>query len=728
MSFHMQPEGDDSATPPTSTSKVRLVTFNVPEEESDAHPTDETSVVDALSPSRIHDEFRKKHMRRLAAAPNGAPKRKRKLSRMVQRLSVMSTPEEMGLDVDEPVDPNEILFKQQEEVVTDTREPYIWTNLLIIPYLGIENLYLLLGMLGGACYGFVPVSIYLIMGYLIDGLTQTTSNAPLSSSHAVNTAASVLQQSYFTSNVRIMALYMTGIAGFSFLTEIFQHFFYNLVDGRLGTKIRMAYFNALLDQEIAYFDIKKAGTLVSYINATTMFQDAFSDKLCELVRFITQATIGITLSVIIQWEMALIMIACSPVLVIVVFGNSYMMTFYMKRIIATTSEASAVAAEVISSMRTVKSMDGEKKEKKRHYNQLEKVHIWYIWKALTLGLVSGTISFLVWTGITLGFFYAGHLVIRGVITVGQMFQIFGMCYTSVNGILQAAMMLPYMSKSLPAITNVLKVIKRKPTIPIKGGEKPEKIRGHIVFKDVCFAYPARPSVQVLKKFNLEIKPGMSIALVGTSGSGKTTIISLLEKFYIPNSGQILLDGVDLKTIDPTWLHKHVGIVTQEPVLFAGTIRENLCYAIDGVREVTQQEIEQVAIAANIHDFIKSLPNGYDTVLGERGVSISGGQKQRIAIARVMLQNPSILLLDEATSALDTHSESLIQEALTKLMKGRTSIVIAHKLTTIFDLDLICVMHKGELKEKGTHQELMQIKDGYYSRLVRRHIALMGYFF
>jgi ATP-binding cassette subfamily B (MDR/TAP) protein 1 len=292
----------------------------------------------------------------------------------------------------------------------------------------------------------------------------------------------------------------------------------------------------------------------------------------------------------------------------------------------------------------------------------------------------------------------------------------------VIGLSTALQILPDFGKSAASITALLKVIRRVPALNPRDGITPNKIEGHIEFKNVNFSYPTRPNVQVLKNFNLTIMPGQAVALVGASGSGKSTIVGLLERFYEPDSGDVILDGVDLKQIDPRWLHRNIGIVTQEPTLFATSIKNNILYAITGTgRSVTDEDIYDAAKAANAHDFIMQLPDNYNTILGERGVSLSGGQKQRIAIARAMIQNPSLLLLDEATSALDTQSEATVQEALNRLMQGRTTIVIAHRLSTVVDSDVIVVMHKGEMKEKGTHQDLVKVPDGYYFKLAQKQM-------
>jgi ATP-binding cassette subfamily B (MDR/TAP) protein 1 len=279
---------------------------------------------------------------------------------------------------------------------------------------------------------------------------------------------------------------------------------------------------------------------------------------------------------------------------------------------------------------------------------------------------------------------------------------------------------PNVFKAIQSSKEILRVIERKPAIPLNGGDCPtEQVEGKVEFSNIKFAYPSRPNVVVMKNFSLTIESGQHVALVGESGCGKSTITGLLERFYDPLEGTVKLDGRDLKNIDPEWIHKNIAIVTQEPVLFNTSIKRNITYAI-GDDKANMDEIVEASKAANAHDFIMTLPDGYDTVVGERGVSMSGGQKQRIAIARAMLQKASILLLDEATSALDTEAEALVQQALDRLMVGSTSIVIAHRLSTVKNCDLIVVMDAGAIVETGTHDELIE-KGGVYAKLAQKQM-------
>jgi ATP-binding cassette, subfamily B (MDR/TAP), member 1 len=300
-------------------------------------------------------------------------------------------------------------------------------------------------------------------------------------------------------------------------------------------------------------------------------------------------------------------------------------------------------------------------------------------------------------------------------------KVFGMMLIAVLGFSMFFGVFQEIGKARTAANKIIAVIKRKPMMEFMDGSFPNtNLKGNIIMKNVNFSYPTRPNIVVMKNFNLTIEPGQQVALVGPSGSGKSTTVSLLEKFYEPDSGEIIIDGHNLKDLSPQYLHKQIGIVTQEPVLFAMTIKENIMYSVDP-KNVSDSDIFEAAKKANAHEFIMKLPKKYETQIGERGSNISGGQKQRIAIARAVLQNPNILLLDEATSALDSGSEHIVQDALNKLMQGRTTIIIAHRLTTIKDVDKIVVIEHGEIKEMGTHDELLANEDGVYHKLASRQM-------
>uniref|UniRef100_A0A8R1HN02 Uncharacterized protein n=1 Tax=Caenorhabditis japonica TaxID=281687 RepID=A0A8R1HN02_CAEJA len=273
-------------------------------------------------------------------------------------------------------------------------------------------------------------------------------------------------------------------------------------------------------------------------------------------------------------------------------------------------------------------------------------------------------------------------------------------------------------KTIGSSRKVIHLLNRQPLLDYEFGTETPEIIGNIIFEDVEFAYPTRKNANVLQGISLSIEPGKTVALVGPSGNGKSTLVSLIEQFYAPQSGRVLLDGTPVQNIDHQYYHQKIALVAQEPTLFSGTIRENILY---GIENGTDEDMMRVSEMANVHEFVSKMEKGYDTKCGEKGVQMSGGQKQRIAIARALIRNPSVLILDEATSALDAESESLVQEALNRCALERTVVVIAHRLSTVKNADRIAVIEKGNVSEMGTHDELMANSEGLYYKLVSKQL-------
>ncbi|KAF0973306.1 hypothetical protein FDP41_008513 [Naegleria fowleri] len=602
---------------------------------------------------------------------------------------------------DEPTDQDEI---------KDEREPQIKgsDNLIIFKIFGWNWLLVLLGSIGSLGNGVIPLSFQFVMGDLLNIFQPKNGVIPTVQS--------------MKDNIAIVATNFAIIAAAAAVASFLSQFFLNWASERMGVALRKAYFNALTSQEMGFFDIKKTGALtVALSEDISKIQEAYSNKLALFLQNFAQFVIGVVLAFVSSWQMSLVMISTSPLLVLGIGILSKLVEFLTKKTNKATEHSAALATEVVGAFRTVKSMGCETKEQERFAQDLKNIHLYGLIKASMQGTTFAAVSIILWGTVALSFWYGGGLVAEGTITVGDMMKVFGMMLFGVLGLSQAGTVLPDFSKAQMSQKTLLKVLKRQPAIPFRGGVIPEEpLKGNVQIRNVNFSYPSRPNVTVLKNFNMEIKPGTSVALVGPSGSGKSTFVGLLERFYDPQEGEIIIDGHKIKDIDPQWLHKNIGIVTQEPVLFSCTIRENIAYAA-GLENVTQEQIENAAKAANCHNFIVEMPDGYNTKLGEKGISLSGGQKQRVAIARAVLQNPQILLLDEATSALDTESEALVQQALDNLMKGRSTICIAHRLSTVQNCDTIYVLVKGELKESGTHHELLKIENGVYKKLAEKQM-------
>lgn len=566
-----------------------------------------------------------------------------------------------------------------------------------------------MGMFAGALSGATPILFYLVMGNLIDSLSPTAGKWKLTPDQ--------VQEA-----VGVQALYLLLIAIASGLTNGFMSFANGLASERVGTKIKSRYFQALVKQEIGYFDLKKTGTFLNNLTEDVLLiEQVYSIRISQLCQYMTQSAVGLGLAFRASWRMSLVLLGTAPIIVALFTISGQLVMFLSKKVEMASSDALSIASEIVQAMKTVRSMNGEGKEISRYNLSLRSVNLLSLVKGLSNAVSAGLGFFAIWGACALTFYYGGWLISWKLLSLGELIQVFGNLLFAIIGLGLGFSNLPPMIKSINIQKLVSSVIWRKPVIRYEGGEKIQYLKGDIELKNVSFFYPTRPTQEVMNNFSISIKSGEKVALVGASGSGKSTTIGILERFYEYKDGEVTIDDVDIRKLDPKWLHQVIGIVTQEPTLFATTIRENILYGIHDKNTVKQEDIERVAKAANAHDFIVKLDKGYDTMVGERGSTLSGGQKQRIAIARAMLQDPKILLLDEATSALDTESEHIVQDALNKLMEGRTCIIVAHRLATIKDSNKIFVIDHGKVVENGTHDELLKL-NGVYSGLASRQMA------
>lgn len=590
--------------------------------------------------------------------------------------------------------------KGDEELKVEDEDDLIeLDHSLIRNQLKEEKVLLLLGYLASLANGLLPLLFYVIMGGIVDTLAETTSVAKLEE------------------NIIYYSLLMFVVAGGSGLISFVKSVTLTPVSTRISNRLRQALFNAISHQEIGYFDKNNTGVLLGFLAEEIQhIEGAYTDKIPLFLGHISMGLVGLILAFVFSWNMTLVLLAIIPVVGLAMGVQAKITNKFTLRIKEAHQKGIATAEEVLANVRTVRAFAGEDKEKLRYNSNLSSVTALAIKKGLGQGFSTGLVSLLIWGLATVAFWYGGFLVSEGTITIGAMIKVFGMVIFAGMGLGQGFQQMPPIMQGRQSEKVILKIMCRTPKINFSGGSKLDKIVGNISFQNITFAYPTRKNQIVLDNFSIDLKAGKSVALVGPSGSGKSTIVGLIERFYDPLQGTILIDGADVKTLDPQWLHQQIGIVTQEPVLFATSIKINIKY---GKEHATDEEVIAAAKTANAHDFIMSLPNGYDTIIGERGASLSGGQKQRVAIARAVLKDPPVLLLDEATSALDTESESLVQDALNKLMIGRTSIIIAHRLSTIQHADLILVLRKGVIVERGNHNELMHIPNGLYKIMATR---------
>ncbi|CAI9752668.1 unnamed protein product [Fraxinus pennsylvanica] len=450
----------------------------------------------------------------------------------------------------------------------------------------------------------------------------------------------------------------------------------------------------------------------------TQVRSLVGDRMALLLQTFAAVTIACTMGLIIAWKLALVMIAAQPIIIICYYCKRVLLKSMSKKAIKAQDESSKLAAEAVSNIRTVTAFSSQARilqmlEKAQEGPQKENIRqSWFA--GIGLGASQGLMT-LTWA---LDFWYGGKLVAEGFMGSKALFQTFMILVSTGRVIADAGTMTNDLAKGSDSVGSVFAVLDRRSLIEPDDpeGHKPNKLIGHVELHDVDFAYPARPRVMIFKGFSIIIEAGKSTALVGESGSGKSTIIGLVERFYDPLKGVVKIDGLDIKSYNLRSLRKHIALVSQEPTLFAGTIRQNIAYGAS--EHVDEAEIIVAAKVANAHDFITGLKDGYNTWCGDRGLQLSGGQKQRIAIARAILKNPAVLLLDEATSALDSQSENVVQDALERVMVGRTSVVVAHRLSTIQNCDTIAVLSKGKVVEQGTHSSLLaKGPNGAYYALV-----------
>ncbi|KAL5715950.1 ABC-type xenobiotic transporter [Ranunculus cassubicifolius] len=529
-------------------------------------------------------------------------------------------------------------------------------------------------------------------------------------------------QDEIRSKTRTYSLTFVGLAVFSLVINICQHYSFAAMGEYLTKRIRERMLAKILTFEIEWFDQyeNSSGAICSRLaRDASAVRTLVGDRMSLIIQALSAVTLAATLGLIIAWRLAIVMIAIQPFIMVSFYYRKVLLKRMSSIAVASQDESSKLAAEAVSNLRTVTAFSSQSRILQmldRSQDGPQKENIRQSWFAgIGLGVSRGITT----CGMALNFWYAGKLISQDHLTSKQLFQTFIMLVSTGHMIADAASMTTDLARSASAVGSVFAVLDRYTQIDSEDteGYKPEKVKGHIELQDIHFAYPARADVIIFKSFSLSIEASQSTALVGQSGSGKSTIISLIERFYDPLKGAVTIDGRDVKSYHLKSLRKHIALVSQEPTLFGCTIRENIVYGASD--KVDEAEIINAAKAANAHDFIAGLKDGYDTWCGDRGLQLSGGQKQRIAIARAILVNPTILLLDEATSALDSQSEKVVQEALDRVMVGRTSVVVAHRLSTIQNCDAIAVLDKGVLVEKGSHSALLaKGPSGAYYGLVR----------
>ncbi|KAM8735723.1 ATP-dependent translocase ABCB1 [Acanthopagrus schlegelii] len=577
---------------------------------------------------------------------------------------------------------------------------------------GWDVLLLIVGTVMAVVNGVVLPLMCIVFGNMTDSFIDDSLNSQLNSSIPNIT----IPTSNLQGDMQRFAIYYSIMGAVVLVAAYMQVSFWTLAAGRQVKRIRKLFFHCIMKQEIGWFDVNQTGELNTRLTDDVYkIQEGIGDKAGMLIQayttFITSFIIGFTKG----WQLTLVILAVSPALGISAALFSKVLTSFTSKEQTAYAKAGAVAEEVLSAIRTVFAFSGQDREIKRYNKNLEDAKAMGIKKALSSNIAMGFTFLMIYLSYALAFWYGSTLILSGTYTIGSVLTVFFVVLIGAFTVGQTSPNIQSFASARGAAHKVYSIIDHKPSIDSysETGHKLDFVKGDIEFKGIHFNYPSRPEVKILNNLSLNVKSGQTMALVGSSGCGKSTTVQLLQRFYDPHEGSIFIDGHDIRTLNIRYLREMIGVVSQEPILFATTITENIRY---GRPDVTQEEIVQATKEANAYDFIMNLPDKFETLVGDRGTQMSGGQKQRIAIARALVRNPKILLLDEATSALDAESETIVQAALDKVRLGRTTIVVAHRLSTIRNADVIAGFHKGEIVEIGTHSELME-KKGVYQSLV-----------
>jgi ATP-binding cassette subfamily B protein len=504
------------------------------------------------------------------------------------------------------------------------------------------------------------------------------------------------------------------------VTSAARFYLFTTAGERVVTQLRRTLYERLVRQEIAFFDGRTTGELMSRLAADAgVLQNAVSVNVSMGLRHAATALGALALLFTISPRLSGIMLAVVPPVALGAVAYGRRVRKLSQRAQDALARAGHVAEETLGAIRTVRAFTREDAEAARYGAAVEASFDVSRERVRNMAVFIGSASAAGYGALALVVWYGGKLVVDGALTPGDLTSF--LLYTLTLSFSLGALgdLFGDFMRAAGAADRVFELLDREPTIPLRGGAKLPAVRGRVTLEAVEFRYPSRADVPVLQGFDLVLEPGEVVALVGPSGSGKSTIAALLQRLYDPLAGRVTLDGADLRTLDPTFLRQQIGVVSQEPTLLSTSILENVRY---GRPDATVDEVEAALVAANAADFVRRFPNGLATEVGERGVQLSGGQKQRVAIARALLKNPSILILDEATSALDAESEHLVQEALDRLQAGRTTLVIAHRLSTVKDADRVAVIEAGRVAQLGSHAELMAEEAGIYRRLVERQFV------
>lgn len=657
-------------------------------------------------------------------------------------------------DEEEPVVPDEDV-RGVSDITADTTYKASWTDLSTICYpdihmIGVAFVFLLLAAVA-------QVYIPRFLGKILDALTAAFADA----NDDQRKHESIIEIPGFLDNVKRLTIA-------SLLAGIFsgcRGSIFTLVGARANVRLRVQLMDSLLHQDIGFFDVTKTGDITSRLSSdTTLVGDQVSLNVNVFLRSIVQALGVLAFMFVVSWQLTILAFISVPLITILSkwYGNYVRaLTKLMQKILA---DGNSVSESAFAAIATVRTFDAAESELEEFEEKMQK-YLDFTKRAATayFGFATFTVA-LPQLVFALVVFYGGLLVRNGDISSGELVSFLLYLSSLSDAFASIGYVFSSLTQAVGAADKVFELIHRQPRMKAPDSENesllrdaqsdlssrgiigiralkvrehrlrglaPESCRGEIELENVELYYPSRPRKRVLDGLSLKIEPGTVVALVGQSGGGKSSIVSLIQHLYEPNSGRVMLDGQEVHQISPQWLYKHLSVVSQQPNLFGRSIKRNIIYGLEGTDdEPTQEEIEQAAKLANAHEFIEQMPNKYDTEVGERGVQLSGGQRQRIAIARALVRKPRVLLLDESTSNLDAHSEFLVQQAIDNMLgRGKstenganmTVVIVAHRLSTVKNADRIFVIQEGRVVEEGNHNELIRNPEGHYSLLVRRQM-------
>jgi ABC-type multidrug transport system fused ATPase/permease subunit len=516
-----------------------------------------------------------------------------------------------------------------------------------------------------------------------------------------------------------LALIMVGILIVEAISTSMRDYCFNLGAERVGLRLRRMVFDTLLRQDVQFFDRRDTGEITTRLWADVpALQFVLGEELADAIRFGVIAIAGTALLFYTSVRLSLLTLLAVPPIVIATSMLGRKVRGLATDVQQAHAEAGAAASEVIGGIRTVRAFSQEGAESRRYERQSARALEFARRKIVAHSALDG-VSFIAGEcAALLAIWVGGSLIITGRLTTGSLLSFVLYALLVARGYRNASRFAAESYRAVGATQWIFDLLNNRPLIPLTGGATPATFDGSIAFDRVRFRYPARPEVEAMKGVDLHIRPGEVVALVGKSGSGKSTLLNLILRFYDPTEGRVLVGGHDVSRLDPQWLRSRIATVQQDPTLFSRSIAENIAYGVD---EASAQDVEAAAALASVDEYIHRLPDGYATHIGDRGVQLSGGQRQRLAIARAILRRPKILVLDEATSALDAELESIVQHALRSIDYRPTTIIIAHRLSTVAHVNRVIVLDQGAIVESGTHDTLIHTSK-FYRQLVQTQLV------